>query len=110
MARSSKKQIQRQSRRTWTPQQKVEVLKKHFGKSRLTDTCDEFRVHPNLLNTWLKAALESAYETFTGDNRRDRRKHEREKERYESELARKNRIIAELTGEVLDLKKPIGEA
>ena len=103
------KNNQTRTRRKWTVEEKIGIIKKHFGKSRITDTCDEFRVHPNLLNNWLKTILESGASALSGEGRRKSRQQERLTEKYESEMAQKNRIIAELSAEVLDLKKPFGE-
>lgn len=98
------------SRRKWTVEEKIDILRKHFGKSKIVDTCEEHRVHPNLLNNWLKTVLDAGAVSLSGEGRRENRQREKLVDKYEEDLARKNQIIAELTAEVLGLKKPRGEA
>ena len=54
-------------RRKWTAEKKIEILRSHFAKAKLIDTCEEFRVHPNLLASWQKAALEEALPSLSGE-------------------------------------------
>ena len=56
----------RTDRRKWTAEKKIEILRSHFAKAKLIDTCEEFRVHPNLLSSWWKAALEAALPSLSG--------------------------------------------
>jgi len=107
MAKSTSKA--KSSRRKWRPEEKIEIIRDHFNSSRFVDTCEKHRIHPNLLGNWWKTVVEAGVEALSGDGRRLNKKREKTISRYEDELARKNRIIAELSAEVLDLKKPFGE-
>ena len=97
------------SRRNWSADEKVGVIRKHLHKVKLIDTCEENGIHPTMLSNWLKTILESGREALAGNDKKESREKERLIEKYEKELERKNRIIAELTGEIIDLKKDSGE-
>lgn len=99
----------RRGRRRWSAEEKVNVLRSHFGRAKIVETCEEFRVHPNMLAMWWKTAVEAAANAFSGDGRRESRAVNRRQQMLESELEKKNRIIAELASEVLELKKRRGE-
>jgi hypothetical protein len=53
--------------------------------------------------------LEAGREALAGMNKKESKEKDRLIEKYEKELERKNRIIAELSGEIIDLKKESGE-
>jgi transposase-like protein len=99
----------KRGRRKWSPEEKVEILRAHFAKGKLVDTCEEHRIHPNVLANWWKTTIEAAVPALSGAGRKQDRAQERSRQRLESELDQKNRVIAELAAEVLDLKKPFGE-
>ena len=96
-------------RRKWPVDEKINIIKDHFSSSKLVDTCEKYRVHPNLLNNWWKTILEAGAEALSGNGKRENRQKEKIIEKHEKELARKNEVIAELTAQVLNLKKPFGE-
>jgi len=97
------------TRRFWNADDKIGIIRKHLQKVKIVDTCDENGIHPTMFSNWLKIVLESGREALAGTNKKEFRDKERLIEKYEKELERKNRIIAELTGEIIDLKKDLGE-
>jgi transposase-like protein len=97
------------TRRAWNADDKIGVIRKHLLKVKLVDTCDENGIHPTMMSNWLKTVLESGRDALAGKNKKETRDKGRLIEKYEKELQRKNRIIAELTGEIIDLKKDLGE-
>lgn len=107
MAKKARKT--RTARRRFDPEEKIEVLREHFSRSRIVDTCEKHRIHPNLLSLWWKTVLEAGMEALSGDRRKRDRSREKIISRYEDELAQKNAVIAELSSRVLGLKKSIGE-
>jgi len=100
---------QRAGKRTFSAEQKLEALDTHFRKAKMVETCEELRIHPNLLGMWWKTTMEAAAPALAGEKRRKDRTQQRAIERLESELERKNQVIAELAAEVLGLKKHSGE-
>lgn len=97
------------TRRSWSADDKIGIIRKHLHKVKLVDTCEENGIHPNMFSNWLRMVLEAGREALAGTDRKGVREKERLIEKYEKELERKNRIIAELTGEIIDLKKESGE-
>lgn len=98
-----------QTRKFWSADEKIGIIRKHLSKAKIVETCTENRIHPTTFSDWLKIVLETGREALAGTNRREINQKEKLIEKYEKELERKNRIIAELSGEVLDLKKEVGE-
>ena len=96
-------------RRTFKADDKIGIIRKHLLKSKLVDTCDEYRIHTTMMQNWLKIVLEAGREALAGSNQKESNENKKVIEKYEKELERKNRIIAELTGEIIDLKKEAGE-
>jgi transposase-like protein len=103
-------------RRSFTPEQKATVLRRHIAdKIPVSDLCDEYSIQPSLFYTWLRQLVENlplaladgrgrrAETTAIEDGRR-------KVESLEAKLARKNEVIAEISQEVIDLKKNLGEA
>lgn len=97
------------TRRFRNADDKIGIIRKHLQKVKLVDTCDENDIHPTMFSHWLKIVLESGREALAGNNKKEFRNKERLIEKYEKELERKNKIIAELSGEILDLKKDLGD-
>jgi hypothetical protein len=66
-------------------------------------------VHPNILQRWWKTVLEAGFVALSGDGKRQDRSIEKQLEKRDREITKKNEIIADLSGEVLRLKKQNGE-
>jgi len=101
--------VKERIRRIWSADEKIAVIRKHLLKIKLVDTCEENGIHPTMFRSWLKMVLEAGRDALAGTKKKESREKERLIEKYEKELQRKNRIIAELTGEIIDLKKDSGE-
>lgn len=102
-------QTRQNSRRSWSADDKISIIRKHLQKGKLVDTCEENRVHPTMLSGWIKTVLEAGREALAGGNKKEVREREKLISNYQKEIDRKNKIIAELTGEIIDLKKELGE-
>ncbi|WP_244245577.1 hypothetical protein [Leptospira kemamanensis] len=61
------------------------------------------------MQNWLKVVLEAGREALAGSSKKETKDHQKLIAKYEKELEKKNRIIAELSGEILNLKKDLGE-
>lgn len=101
--------IKERTRRSWSADDKIGIIRKHLLKVKLVDTCDENDIHPTMFSTWLKQVLEAGREALAGSNKKELRATERLLSKHKEEIERKNQIIAELTGEILDLKKELGD-
>ena len=62
-----------------------------------------------MFRKWWKTVLESGFESLNGSSTRRNKSHEKQIEKYKKELQKKNEIIADLSGDLLELKKQNGE-
>lgn len=103
---------QRESRRHFTPEQKVAALKRHLlEKIPVSDLCDELGISPTLFYHWQKALFEGAHLAFE-NGRRSKAVEDanvQKIERLEAKLQRKNEVMAELMEAHTELKKSLGE-
>ena len=99
-------------RRRYTPEQKAAILRRHLGdKIPVSDLCDEFKIQPSVFYTWQKQLLENLSAAME-DGRKPRRaetteleQQQKKVEALESKLVRKNDVIAEISQEIVELKK-----
>ena len=110
----SKEAIQR-SRRVFTPEQKATILRRHLGdKIPVSNLCDEYQLAPSLFYLWQKQALEHLTAALQ-DGRTARGESQTasaDRARIaalEATIAKKDRIIAEVSEEYLDMKKKFGD-
>ena len=100
----------RSKRRKFTPEEKVQILKKHFvEKKAISDLCDEYNIHPNLFYKWQKEFFDNAVLAFKKDKDKKERKLEKRIEFLQKKLADKNEVLSELMQEHIALKKSLGE-
>lgn len=96
-------------RKHFTAEQKAAIVRQHLvdGKS-VADVCDEHGLQPTVFYRWQKQALESLPALFERKGGSGLRPLEEEVQRLRKVVARKDEIIAEVTGELLDAKKNSG--
>lgn len=102
----------KQTRRHFTPQEKVAVVKRHLLEGVPVSTlCDQFQINPTLFYQWQRLLFENAHLAF--ENGRKSKTLEDAKDtkiqRLEAKLQRKNEVMAELMEEHTLLKKELGE-
>ncbi len=102
----------KQTRRHFTPQEKVAVVKRHLLENTpISKLCDEFDIRPTLFYQWQRQLFENAHLAF--DNGRKSKALDDAKdqkiERLEAKLQRKDSVLAELMEEHTLLKKELGE-
>lgn len=106
---------ERTTRRRFTTEQKVAILRRHLvDKVAISDLCDEYRIQPSLFYLWQRQALENLGAALGAgrDGRRgdgERSGLEKRMADLEAKLARKDRVIAEISEEYVQLKKELGE-
>ena len=99
-------------RRRYTPEQKAAILRRHLvDKVPVSDLCDELKLQPSVFYTWQKQMLENLTAAME-DGRKTRRtgpteleQEQKRVEALESKLIRKNDVIAEISQEIVELKK-----
>ena len=91
------------TRKRYSAEEKVKILKEHFEKKiSVADICEKYRIHPNRFYIWKKELFESAVQTFS--KTRGRRKKSREHE-LAQKVKDREEVILELLEENLKLKK-----
>jgi transposase-like protein len=100
-------------RRSYTPEQKVALLRLHLLEHKpVSDICQEHRLSVNLFYLWQKQFFENGAAAFapTGKRRKaDADVKDRKIAALEEKLQRKNEVLAELMEEHVQLKKELGE-
>jgi len=102
----------KQTRRHFTPQEKVAIVKRHLLEGiAISTVCDEFQINPTLFYLWQRQLFENAHLTF--ENGRKVRAVEDANvlriQQLEAKLVRKNEVMAELMEAHTELKKNLGD-
>jgi transposase-like protein len=94
-------------RKRYTAEEKVKILREiqEDGKT-ISQVADEYGIHPNNIFKWRKQHLEMGIQGFK-TTRKDisNKAKDRKIEALEDKIKHKDEIIAELAGELLELKK-----
>ncbi len=97
------------TRRNYSPQQKVAILKKHLiEKVALSDLCEQYGIHPTVFYRWQKAFFEKGHLAFENSDSKSS-KVEKKIAKLEQKLVNKNEVLSELMEEHVALKKSLGE-
>jgi len=96
-------------RKHFTAEQKAAIVRRHLvdGKS-VADVCEEYGLQPTVFYRWQKQVFESLPALFERKGDKGQRALEEENQRLRRIVARKDEIIAEVTGELIDAKKNSG--
>lgn len=100
-------------RRSFTPEQKVALLRLHLLEKRpISDLCEEHQLSVNLFYLWQKQFFENGAAAFANSGKR-RQAVQDAKDRkiaaLEDKLQRKHEVLSELMEEHVQLKKELGE-
>jgi transposase-like protein len=104
----------KRSRRHFTTEQKVALLKRHLvDKVPVSDLCNEEELQPSVFYQWQRQLFENLAGAFAtpaseGPSKREKELVARTKE-LEAKLAKKDNVIAEISAEYVQLKKERGE-
>ncbi len=100
----------RKTRKNYTGQEKVSILKRHLLEQvPVSDLCDEFNLQPSVFNRWMKEFFENGAAAFVKDNSRQKKAEEKRIQKLEAKLQTKNEVLSELMEEHIQLKKDLGE-
>ena len=102
----------KQTRRHFTAQEKVVIVKRHLLEGiAISTVCDEFQINPTLFYQWQRQLFENGHLAF--ENGRKARAVEdanvHKIQQLEAKLVRKNEVMAELMEAHTELKKSLGE-
>jgi transposase len=100
------------SRRQFSPEQKIKILREHLLEKRpISEVCERHQITPTQFYQWQKTFFENGAAAFaktTGS--RASSQAEQRINRLEDKLKRKDEVIAEIMAEHILLKKELGES
>jgi len=100
------------SRRHYSPQQKVAILREHLIEQvPISELCEKHHIHPTLFYQWQKTFFENGAAAFERERPRSQslgKEHDKIN-RLETKLKDRNEALAELMEEHVRLKKELGE-
>ena len=98
-------------RRSFTPHQKVEILKLHLlEKVPVSEVCQKHRLQPTIFYRWQKQFFENGAKAFEVAPVKPKTAPWQAKiTQLEEKLVRKNEVVSELMETHLQLKKSLGE-
>jgi len=107
-----------EKRRVYTAEEKAAILRRHLSdKVPVSDLCDELGLQPSVFYGWRQQLFDNAALVLNGTGKKKLRSEstaltrERQKvEALESKLTRKNEVISEISQDLVDLKKSLGES
>lgn len=91
------------SRRKYTAEQKVRILREHFENQVPVSTiCERYQIHPNVFYRWKKQLFEGAIATFSTTQKK---KTDKALSFLEMKLRERDKVISEIVSENIELKK-----
>jgi len=92
-------------RRQFTAEEKVQIVLEGLrADAQVSEVCRRHGITTNQFYQWRDRLVKGAKAAFA-EERRGRPKSDRKVERMEAQLARKDAVIAEITEEILKVKK-----
>jgi transposase len=105
---------QKKTRRTFSPQQKADTVRRHLADQvPVSNLADELDVQPTLIHLWVRQVLEQAERAFERSAGRVAKRADDAKDQkiaqLQEKLVKKNEVVAELMEAHVQLKKELGE-
>jgi len=93
-----------------TAEEKVAILKRVLvDKEPVSKVCDEQGLQPSVFYDWQRQFFENGPAAFAKDGDDEKRRLAKKVEHLEARLAKKDGVIADVTAEMVKLKKELGE-
>lgn len=105
--------MSKRQRRHFTTEQKAELLRRHLvDKVPVSEICNELKLQPTVFYDWLRTLMAQAPKALESPTRgpSPEKKLEQRIAELEAKLAKKDAVIAEVTEEMVKLKKELGES
>ena len=97
------------SRRRWTAQEKAALVRRHLRDQVPVGTlADEAGVAPSQIHNWVRLALDGVDQVLVDKRRREDRRKDDELAAKDARIRQLEEVAAELSMEVLQLKKAPG--
>ena len=91
-----------------TAEQKVMILRELLeNQVSMSALSEKYHIHPNVLHRWKKELFEGAVDTFSRKHRKESAEEARAVERLAEKLRQKDKLIAELVQDNIELKKSV---
>ena len=106
--------MSKKTRRHHTPDQKINLLRRHhLEKVPVSEVCEGAELQPSVFYGWQRHLFEHGALAFGESRKRIETSREQqleaEIERLKARLARKDEVIADVTEELVKVKKSAGE-
>lgn len=100
------------SRRQFSPEQKIQLLREHLlNKVPISTVCEQHEITPTPFYQWQKTFFENGATAFAKNtSSRAASQSEQRIAKLEAKLQRKDEVIAEIMAEHILLKKELGES
>jgi transposase-like protein len=99
------------NRRKFSSEEKVKILHRHLvEKVEVSNLCDEYNLHPNVLYRWQKEFFEKGAIVFEKQSKATVNKGHRRIMELEDKLSKKDEVIAEIMESHVELKKKLGHS
>ena len=101
---------QTQNRKHYTPEQKVQILRRHLlDRISISAVCEENQIHPTQFYQWQKQFFDNGGAAFIrGSHPRTGHREQQQIQALEDKLRRKDEVVAEIMEEMVRLKKNHG--
>jgi transposase len=102
--------MSKKTRKRFTPQEKVAILRLHLLEhTPVSDLCDQHGIHPTMFYRWQKEFFENGSAALEPRSRGAGDAKDRQIALLEQKLQRKHEVLSELMEEHIQLKKELGE-
>lgn len=104
--------MSKEKRRHHSPEQKLAVLREHLLDHKpVSEVCERHGIAPSMFYDWQRKLFENGGAAFSGVGKVASREHElaARVEHLEAKIARKDTVIAEISEDLVQLKKELGE-
>lgn len=102
-----------QTRRTFTPSQKVAILRLHLVEHKpVSEICEEYDLAVNLFYKWQKEFFDNGAAAFEKSSRSRKVSQDGKDKKIaalEAKLTKKHEVLSELMEEHVSLKKALGD-
>lgn len=99
----------KQKRRKFSAEEKLIAVKKHLLEGVSASlVCEEYDIHPNLLNKWKKILFENGTLAFTHKSKKDKNAAESKIKQLEEKINHKDIVISEIMSDFIATKKKNG--
>lgn len=97
-------------RKRHTAEEKAAILRRHLvDRIPVSDLCDEYGIHPTIFYRWQKAMFENLPTVFEKGRDSEIAALKSKNEALRKKLAGKDRVIAQITEEYIEVKKTPGD-